>query len=170
MNYKFTTNILNRTDELINYLLGPRLWIPKVDYPDFDNWINKVYLQLKSEEKRAIVCISSGAIVGAIVYQHHRSVEDALEIKNITVRPDQQGHYIASFLMRNAEFEGTQDFKTKKILVDSKSRNMEIRSFLFKNGYTPLCVIDLYDLGSGDDMIYAKLSKKASESIIRDPI
>ena len=157
MEFVFTTEqTLSRTDEIVDYLLGPRLWIPKVDYPDYEDWIQKVHAQLKQEDKRAIVALSCRSIVGAIIYQRHQTESEALEIKNITVRPDVQGRFIASFLLRNAEVEGARDFGIQRVLVDSKARNLEIRSFLFRNGYTNLGTHDLYGLGSGEDIVYSK--------------
>lgn len=40
MNFTFTTEqTIHRTDEISEYMSGPRLWIPQTDYPDFDLWI-----------------------------------------------------------------------------------------------------------------------------------
>jgi len=158
MEFIFTTEqTLSRTDEIIDYLLGPRLWIPKIDYPDFDEWIQKVHIQLKQEDKRAIIALSHRSIVGVVIYQRHQAEPEALEIKNITVRPDVQGRFIASFLLRNAEIEGTRDFNIRRVLVDAKARNLTIRSFLFRNGYANLGSHDLYGLGAGEDIVYSKV-------------
>ena len=157
MNFTFTSDeTYKRADEIVAYLQGPRLWIPRVDYPDFEAWLDKVHRQLKSEEKRALVALSGDNVVGAVLYQRHQAEHDALEIKNITVRPDMRGRYVASFLLRNAELEGRQDFASKRILIDAKVRNLRIRSFLFKNGYAPLVTTDLYALGAGEDIVYTK--------------
>ncbi len=145
-----------RADEVVDYLRGPRLWVPHRDYPDFDRWSDKVHAQLKSEEKRALVAISRQAVVGAVIYQRHKTVPTALEIKNITVRPDMRGRFIAGFLLRNAEIEGAADYGVREVLVDAKARNAGIRAYLYRQGYRPCGIEDLYGLGSGDDVVYGK--------------
>jgi GNAT superfamily N-acetyltransferase len=158
VDFRFTTDrIWERADEIISYLLGPRLWIPKVDYPDFENWLGRVHIQLKSEEKRAVIALSSGYIVGAIIYQRHQELEETLEVKNITVRPDMRGRLVASFLLRSAEMEGHRDFGCRRVVVDAKAKNIGIRAYLFKNGYSPEKMEDLYGLGSGEDVVYGKI-------------
>jgi ribosomal protein S18 acetylase RimI-like enzyme len=145
-----------RADELVEYLRGPRLWIPRIDYPDFDAWSEKVHAQLKSEEKRALIALSGGAVVGAVVYQRHRSEAGALEIKNLTVRPDMRGRFIARFLLRNAEIEGGSDYGASRVVLDAKASNVALRTYLFGQGYAVREVVDLYGLGTGRDVVYHK--------------
>lgn len=157
MEVLFTSDrTVRMADEIVDYLLGPRLWIPRVDYPDFGDWVQKVHGQLKREEKRALVGIASGRVVGAVVYQRHLAVHGALEVKNITVRPDVQGRHVASFLLRNAEVEGARDYGSSEVLVDAKARNASVRSFLTRNGYSVLGLSDLYGLRAGEDVLFRK--------------
>jgi ribosomal protein S18 acetylase RimI-like enzyme len=145
-----------RAEEITEHLRGPRLWIPRTDYPDLEAWTEKVCAQLRREEKRAMVAIVGGSVVAAVVYQRKGGSGKALEVKNISVRPDQRGRHIASFLLRNAEIEGARDFGTSRVVVDAKARNLEVRSFLTRNGYVPKEVSDLYGLGAGEDVTYLK--------------
>lgn len=157
MNINFSNEFpLSRTDEIVDYLSGPRLWIPKVDYPDYDDWLQKVYRQLRGGEKRAIIAMDGRTLMGTIIYQKHQTLSDTLEIKNLTVRPDKQGRYIASFLLRNAEVEGSHDFKTSLTSCDTKKNNFAVRMFLFKNGYIIKGEDDLYKLNSGNDIVFGK--------------
>jgi len=157
MDFKFTNEYSNsKIDEIVSYLLGPRLWIPQIDYPDFFDWADKAHKELKMNNKRALVAFSGSNIVGVTIYQRHKKFKDALEIKNLTVRPDMQGRYIASFLLRNSEVEGARDFHSKYILCDAKAHNYAIRLFLLRNKYEILSKSDLYSIGSGDDLIYRK--------------
>lgn len=148
-------------DEIADYLLGPRLWIPQADYPDYVEWVARSHGQLKREEKRALVGISGGRVVGAVVYQAHRSIPSALEVKNITVRPDMQGRHMASFLLRNAEVEGSRDYGAAEVLVDAKVRNSGVCAFLLRSGYSPVRVADLYGLRAGDDVLFRKAVSRA---------
>jgi ribosomal protein S18 acetylase RimI-like enzyme len=143
-------------DEIVDYLLGPRLWIPQADYPDYGDWVQKVWSQLQSEEKRALVAVCRRRVVGAVVYQPHRALPGVLEVKNLTVRPDAQGRHIASFLLRNAEVEGARDFGSREVTLDAKARNAAIRAFLLRNGYSVSGLRDLYGLRAGDDVVFCK--------------
>jgi ribosomal protein S18 acetylase RimI-like enzyme len=157
MEFLFTSDGMDRrADEILNYLRGPRLWIPHEDYPDFDGWLQKVHSQLKDETKRALVALSRGNVIGAVIYQRHMAEPTALEIKNITVRPDMRGRHIASFLVRNVEVEGAREFGVRSVLVDAKVGNLEIRTFLFGEGYRIQTIEDLYGLGAGEDVLYRK--------------
>jgi ribosomal protein S18 acetylase RimI-like enzyme len=162
MEVLFTSDrTVRMADEIVDYLLGPRLWIPQVDYPDFGDWVQKVHCQLKSEEKRALVAISAGRVVGAVVYQRHRALPSAVEVKNLTVRPDLQGRHVASFILRNAEVEAVRDYRASEVLVDAKARNLAIRAFLLRNGYTVSGVSDLYGLRAGEDVVFRKVSTRS---------
>jgi ribosomal protein S18 acetylase RimI-like enzyme len=157
MEFTFTSDVAAaRADEIVDYLRGPRLWVPSIDYPDFDRWAAKVYQQLKSERKRALVALSYGDVVGAVIYQRHQVDADALEIKNITVRPDVRGRNVARFLLRNAEIEGAHDFGSHVVFCDAKIKNVAIRAHLLQSGYRVKRVEDLYGLGAGEDVLYAK--------------
>jgi ribosomal protein S18 acetylase RimI-like enzyme len=157
MDFKFTNNYpLSKVDEIVSYLLGPRLWIPNTDYPDFLDWAQKVHGELKKEVKRALIALYENNIVGVVIYQRHKKYKDALEIKNLTVRPDMRGRFIASFLMRNAEIEGQREFNSRYVLCDAKANNHQVRLFLMKHHYRIVRREDLYGLNSGDDIVYRK--------------
>ena len=157
MDFRFTNDYpVSKLEEIVSYLLGPRLWIPQTDYPDFLDWAGKTYAELKKENKRAIIALSGKEIVGAAIYQRHKKYSEALEIKNITVRPDVRGRYVANFLMRNTEVEGAQEFNSNYAICDAKAKNFSVRYFLLKNRYLPMANEDLYGLGAGKDIVYRK--------------
>lgn len=158
MDFRFSTEeSVRRADEIADYLRGPRLWIPRSDYPDFEDWLSRAHTQLKREEKRAVVATTAGRIAGVVLYQRHRSLRGVLEVKNITVRPDVRGRLFASFMLRNAEVEGVADFRCSSVVVDAKAGNVEVRRLLLGEGYRPSATSDLYGLGSGPDVLYSKV-------------
>ena len=157
MDFRFTNEYpVSRLDEAVSFLSGPRLWIPNNDYPDFLDWAQKTHNELKSDAKRAIIALSRNNIIGVIIYQRHKKDKSALELKNLTVRPDARGRYIASFLLKNAEVEGTREFSSKFITCDAKAKNLEIMHFLLKHHYRIAGRNDLYGLNSGEDIVYKK--------------
>ncbi|TAL49160.1 N-acetyltransferase [Patescibacteria group bacterium] len=157
MDFKFTSEYpFSKLDEIVAYLLGPCLWIPQADYPDFLDWAEKTWKELQKESKGALIALSYHRLVGVTIYQRHKQYPDALEIKNLTVRPDQRGRYIASFLLRNTEIEGTREFSSRFALCDAKARNLGVRGFLLKHPYRVAAKTDLYNLGAGEDLVYQK--------------
>ena len=157
MDFRFTNEYnSSRLDEIVDYLRGPRLWIPCNDYPDFNEWLQKVHNELRTETKRAVIALSQNQIAGVVIYQRHKNIADTIELKNLTIRPDQRGRYIASFLIRNAEIEGLRDFGLTRMLCDSKANNWAIRLFLLRHHYSIVTEEDLYKLGTGKDIIYQK--------------
>jgi ribosomal protein S18 acetylase RimI-like enzyme len=145
-----------RTDEIVAHLHRPRLWVPENDYPDYLGWLERAHAQLKLGSKQAMVALSCGNVVGVVLYQKHQDVPDTLEIKNISVRPEVEGRYLASFLLKNAEVEGSRDFKTGCVTVDTKASNVGMRLFLLRHRYTIQAEVDLYGLKAGQDLVFRK--------------
>jgi ribosomal protein S18 acetylase RimI-like enzyme len=158
-----------RADEVVDHLRGPRLWVPRRDYPDFDEWLEKAWRQLRSEEKRALLALVDGRVAAAVVYQRHADDPSVLEVKNVSVRPDWRGRLVASFLLRNAEAEGVRDFGSREAVVDAKAGNLGVRAYLIRNGYRPAEVQDLYGLGAGPDVLYRKRVAAAGDRAISSP-
>ncbi len=157
MDFRFTTGeSVRRADEIADYLRGPRLWVPRTDYPDFDEWLLRAHAQLRNEEKRAVLALDRGRVAGVVLYQAHRTLPGVLELKNITVRPDVRGRHFASFMLRNAELEGSADFGCSTAVVDAKAGNRGVRHLLLGAGWRPAGTSDLYGLGAGRDVVYSK--------------
>lgn len=154
MNLSFTTDVdVRRT---VEFLAGPRLWVPQADYPDFMSWLDKVEVELNSSIKHGIFCYALNKLVGAVIYQRHKTLPDFLEVKNLTVLPEVGRRFVASFLLRNAEVEGRERFRTTQVMLDSKKENVPIHAFLLRNGYRVISTIDLYGLKAGADNVYTK--------------
>ncbi len=157
MDYRFTNEFSpSKIDEIVHYMAGPRLWVPESDYPDFFDWTQKVHAQLKDQTKRAVIALSGADVIGVSLYQRHKHHSDTLEIKNLSVRPDARGRYIASFLLRNTEIQGAQDFSVSRAICDAKATNLSILYFLQKHRYAVTATRDLYGLQAGDDHVYIK--------------
>jgi len=157
MQIHFTNNFpLSRVDEVIDFTLGPRLWISDKGYPDLAQWGQRLYHDLKHSHKQALIALDHNQVVGSIVYRRHAQDSTALEIRRITVHPSQQGRYVSDFLLRNTEIQAQQDFGASHVTVDSKTDAFGMIHFLIRNGYKITDKVDLYGLGAGDDFIYKK--------------
>lgn len=162
MDIRFTSQFpTSQINEIVDLVIKPRLWVPnpQIIYPDIYDWAQKVYVELFRQEKFCIVAVSGiYQIAGLIIFQQHKKYQDALEIKHLNVLPQMQNRYIASFLLRNAEVEGKKLFPhLTKCLCDAKAENRIVFNFLLKHHYLPKAKLDLYDLKSGEDIIYEKM-------------
>jgi ribosomal protein S18 acetylase RimI-like enzyme len=157
MDFRFTNEFgPTRLDEVVAFMRGPRLWVPAADYPDFDAWAQRAHHELRQGGKRVMVGLARGDVVGVLIYQRHKADRDALELKHLSVRPDQRGRFIASFLLRNAELEGVREFGISSVVADAKAQNAAIHFFLARHRYRRTVCTDLYGLGAGVDAVYRK--------------
>lgn len=140
----------------VDFLSGPRLWIPKSDYPDFTDWLDKVRTELTHGSKHGIFCYLAGQLVGSVLYQRHKKTTQLLEIKNLTVDPRISRRFVASFLLRNAEVEGQKCFGSTAIICDAKKSNLAVNAFLVRNRYRAVGTIDIYGKSAGTDTVYMK--------------
>lgn len=158
MHLLVTDQLEGRLDAVLGFLEGPRLWIPRADYPDFVDWLHRAHGELRAGQKRAVVALEGPDVQGSVIYQPHKALRGVLELKNISVRPEARGRLLASFLLRQAELAGAA-LGLHQVVVDAKARNVEIRKFLLSQRYRPCGTADLYGLGAGDDVVYTKTLK-----------
>lgn len=156
MDLRVTDSLEGRLDAVLGFLEGPRLWIPRQDYPDFVDWLHKAHGELQRGQKRAVVCLEGPDVLGSVIYQPHRALKGVLELKNISVRPEARGRLLASFLLRQAELAGVA-LGLHTVVTDAKARNTGIRRFLLSQRYRARDTTDLYGLGAGDDVVYTKV-------------
>lgn len=154
------TNELN-THELgdtIGVLRRPRLWVPEADYPDYHYWLDKAEAELANGSKRAMLAYAGREPIGAVLYQRYKEDAMSVEIKNISVSPDMRGRYIGAFMLRNTEAEALAfDYPgSRRMVVDTKAANAGMVGFLLRQGYQPQGATDLYGLGAGIDITFAK--------------
>lgn len=157
MEFRFTNEIpASQVDHVVDFALGPRLWVPDGNYPDELDWAEKAHTEIKGEVKRPMVVFDSRELVGNIIYQRDKVDPTALEIKRISVMPSARGRGVAGFLLRQAEIEGQREFGTTVARGDAKVSNVPMRKFLLTQGYRIIGKADLYGLGAGEDYIYEK--------------
>jgi len=154
MNYNFTSDFDLKST--IEFLAGPRLWVPRTQYPDFLYWLDKVEYELENQTKRGLFCYVNSELIGSVIFQRHKTNKDYLEIKNLTISPNHKKRFIASFLLRNAEIEGKRLFNSTNCICDAKANNINITTFLLKHHYTISGMTDLYNIKSGIDNVFIK--------------
>ena len=145
----------------MDVLRKPRLWIQTVkDYPSHNTWLEKVEAELQLGKKRVMLGFMGKAPVGAVVYQRHPEIHHTLEIRNISVSPDNGNRHIGSFLLRNSELEAVaHDFPgVTQVMIDTKAANEEMLLFLEKHGYALTATADLYGSGQLDAVLVKSLA------------
>jgi ribosomal protein S18 acetylase RimI-like enzyme len=146
-------------NDVMQLLRRPRLWIPShKDYPDFTEWLDKTEARLATNETRAMIGYVGSRPSGVIVYRPHDTLEDTVQIKNISISPENRGRYIGSFLLRNVELEAVQhDYPGRqRVVVDTKATNIGMLDFLLEHSYVVDGVEDIYKLGAGPDIVLKK--------------
>jgi|ERR1700683_55084 len=157
MRYHFTNELAaSHLDELIEFTLGPRLWISDSGYPDLAEWGQRLHGDLREGRKQALVAYDHQRPIGSIVYRQSEAAPRTLEIRRITVHPSHEGRYVSDFLLRNTELQAQAEFGATQVRVDSKTSAFGMIHFLLRNGYRITGQSDLYGLGAGDDFIYNK--------------
>lgn len=157
--FRFTNDLSqHEIDGVVGLLRSPRLWIPtEADYPAHPEWVDKTVAQLESETKRALLAQHDGVPVGVAIFQRHPERSEILEIRNLSVAPEDQGRFVGSFLLRNTEIEAMVGFPgVKSVLVDTKATNTDMVDFLMNHGYEIEEFVDLYGLGTGEDVVLSK--------------
>lgn len=158
--FRFTNE--HRTSEVgkvIDALRRPRLWIPTTnDYPSHEEWLGKTEADIAAGRKRAMISYYDNEAVAAIVYRRHETLNNVVEIRNISVVPEARGRLIGSFALVNTELEAVRhDFPgTDTLMVDTKISNAEMIGFLENHGYSVQEIADLYMQGTELDAVLAK--------------
>jgi hypothetical protein len=155
--YSFSNDYpLSRVDEVIDFTLGPRMWISDSAYPDLASWGQKLHDELKISRKRALIAFEHNKIIGSIIYRQHEAMPQTLELRRITIHRSHVGRYVSDFMLRNVELTAQEEFGASRVLVDSKTDAFGMIHFLLRNGYRITDKTDLYKLGGGEDFVYRK--------------
>ncbi len=138
MNFQFTDMQSTRElSQLTDFLHNQNL-----NYPYYDDWIQRTEAELDYGWKQAILAFSSRQLVGDLIYQQHKKNSKFLELKNMRVLPELRDRYFARFMLKQAEFEN-QNYDA--IVCDAPSEFPEIISFMQSCGYISILSKPLYD-------------------------
>jgi ribosomal protein S18 acetylase RimI-like enzyme len=156
------TNDLNHhaIGEAMGVLSRPRLWIPTAhDYPRHNEWLDKTEAQVLEGTKRVMLGYVDRNPVGAVVYRLNETESHTVDIRNISIDVDYRSQLLGSFLLRQAERDAVMnDYDNiTAFSVDTKLGNLGMISFLERQGYEVYDITDLYQDGTGEDVILRKL-------------
>lgn len=123
---------------LVDFLIKQNL-----DYPRYDEWVQRAEAELVSGWKTGILALSDGRIVGNLIYQKHKELSRVRELKNMRIHSDLRGRYFARFMLRQAELGLGIDFDL--ILCDVRESQREIIDFMTIAGYKKIGLVNLYE-------------------------
>lgn len=158
MHFEFTDiQSRNELSQLINFLHKQNL-----NYPDYDDWIQRTESEIDLGYKNTILAFSDKRIVGDLVYQQHKTNPRFLELKNMRVLPELKNRYFARFMLKQAEAKNPN---YDAIICDVPSEFPEIISFMESCGYFPILQKPLYD-NNQPEVVMIKPIQKPKKIII----
>jgi ribosomal protein S18 acetylase RimI-like enzyme len=128
-----------------------------LNYPRYDDWVQKTEYELDSGYKKAILAFSEGKLVGNLIYQKHKEIPEFLELKNLRIHPDFRMRDFGRFMLKQAEVENSGKYDA--IICDCHSEQSEIIRFLQSCNYIPIKSIPLYDKNTLE-VVLTKFMKK----------
>lgn len=141
---------------LVDFLASQSL-----DYPGYDDWVQRAEAEIYAGYKRAILAFSSGHLVGDLVFQQHKEMARVMELKNMRVHPAVRSRYFARFMIRQAETEG-RDWSDAVICDVRTSQTATIR-LMGSLGYAQVAAVPLYRKDE-PEVVMAKVFDKRLES------
>lgn len=151
MNFDYSFRTAN--DKLDRADLKKFLQSQSLNYPAYENWVGKAISQLEQGNKSAILVYDNSSLVGDIVLQRHKEYSELIELKNIRMRPEYRHKGFASFMIKLAEVEQSEDISG--LIVDAHEGQEDICSFLEFSGYNPIGKANLYSKSS-KEIVYLK--------------
>lgn len=145
--------------DVMTVLGQPRLLIPtSVDYPRHDEWLDETEAEIADGTKRAMLGYSGHDPVAVIVYRRHETQDNVVKIRNISVSPVAQRRLFGTFMLRLVQEDVTQnDFPgVDTFVVDTKITNPGMIGFLEGLGWVVTGIADLYQDGTGEDVVLTK--------------
>ena len=129
-----------------------------MNYPHYEDWVNRSIQELENGYKNSILAFSEGFLVGNLMFQPHKQFSSIMEFKNMRVHKKLQGRYFGSFMVKQAEAEARKK-GYKAIVGDTRSDNFPIMNMLKILGYEELLRVPLYDQNVEDVVMVKKFDR-----------
>ncbi len=132
-----------------------------LNYPHYQDWVQRTESELCSEYKQAILAMAEGRLVGNLVYQWHKSMARTIELKNLRLDPAVVGRGFANFMLKQVEAE----YKDIPIICDLRSTQVAMIQVLLQRGYIPTARLSLYDTNH-EDLVMVKMGDACRKSLM----
>ncbi len=133
-------------------------------YPRYDLWVQKTESELLASQKRGILALSDGRVVGDLIYQDHKTLAGFLELKNLRVHPKFRVREFARFMLRQVEVQARESHYA--VICDVRPERRDVVSFLSSCGYTPVLEGPLYDPNTSDISFVKPLRKSQEKKVL----
>jgi len=156
-NFTFTTlEDIKQIRSLVDFMASQNL-----DYPRYEEWLQKTESQLERGEKQAILAFQEGRLVGDLVYQVCRDegLGNLIEIKNLRINPEVRERYFASFMLRQLYAECGD--KYGGLLVDVRVNQKQTRDFFISQRFNPIMNISLYEKKMNEIVMFKPFGEEA---------
>lgn len=156
MGFNFNFRQIDSTQDiskLINFMANYPL-----SYPGYDAWIQRSEPELYTEYKQAVLAFSDRVLVGNIVYQKHKQLTNALEIKNMRVDEKIRRRDFGHFILKQVEAEAVKS-GYNLILCDARASQVDVISLMRFSGFREIARAPLYS-SNEEDVIMGKPLKK----------
>jgi N-acetylglutamate synthase-like GNAT family acetyltransferase len=136
-----------------------------LDYPHYDDWLQKTESQLERREKQAVLAFSDGKLVGNLVHQVCRDngLGNLREIKNLRIHPEVRERYFANFMLKQLYVECEN--KYEGLILDVRANQKETYNFLVYCGFIPVMNISLYEKNMDEIVMFKPFREKAELGI-----
>jgi len=123
--------------KVCDYLMSLNL-----DYPDYNQWVEKCKRELISGYKKGFY-MGNQQISGVVIFQPHKEQKDILEIKNFSVSPKFEKKGLGSVLFDSLE-DYFREALFKRMIVDAHAENYKIINFFKHRGFKIIKKDSLY--------------------------
>ena len=161
--YSFTTlEDMNQLKLLIDFMASQ-----DINYPRYNEWLQRAESQLEKGEKEAILAFSKGKLVADLVTQTCKDsgLGSLREIKNARVHPLLIDRYFMTFMLKQL-YKGCENF-CDGMIVDVRASQLETLRYFVKEGFIPIAKTTLYEKNMEEITLFKPLKKDAELLIPR---
>jgi hypothetical protein len=132
-----------------------------IDYPHYDEWLQRAESQMEKGEKEAILAFSGRKLAGDLVTQMCKDsgLGSLLEIKNARVHPDLRDRHFMTFMLKQL-YRGYEN-KYDGMIVDVRASQPETLNYLVREGFAPIAKTTLYEKNMEEITLFKPLKKEA---------
>jgi len=137
-------------------------------YPKYEDWVSLAIGEIHSSYKTCLLGFSDGVPVANFIYQPHKEISLFRELKNLRIMPPWRHRGLASFMIKQAEVEDTENLAG--IVCDVRESETDIIGFLTMLGYQKIAGLSLYDPNVKDIVMVKPMARFGQISNVYDKL
>jgi N-acetylglutamate synthase-like GNAT family acetyltransferase len=136
-----------------------------LNYPHYDDWLQRTETQIEKGEKRATIALSEGKLVANLITQTCKDsgLGSLIEIKNGRVHPELRDRYFMKFMLRQLykECEGRYD----GVITDIRANQNNTLNYLIQDGFMAIAGTTLYENVMEEVTLFRPLKREARDLV-----